>query len=93
MVGEGFLVDKNDSIDNAVFHALRSLMANPDSFEWDMFYIGEAAELLEEFLKENKFEVCHPWHDENETICYLTDERCPYCKQFRCPLDGDESNG
>lgn len=80
----GFINERNDVIDNAVFDALQAIA--DEEVEWDMEIIGEVADFAERMLAENKVKTCRPWYDipeiehkEDETPCYKTEERCEFC--------------
>lgn len=50
---------------------------------WDMSIIGPTTDALENLLIEHHIPTCHPWEDEDETICYLSDDRCPHCQKHK----------
>lgn len=72
------LCKAGDRIDNAVFDAIQALCVK--DIEWDMHHIGDVTLMIEKYLADNGFDVCHPWQDEDENICYSGNDRCPYCK-------------
>lgn len=47
--------------------------------EWDMHYIGNLIVVFEVIFEENNVPICYPWEDEDECICYATDDRCKHC--------------
>ena len=51
--------------------------------EWNMEIIGSVIELFESILVQNGLPLCHPWQDEEECICYATEDRCAYCTRKR----------
>lgn len=73
------LCSAGDEIDNAVFKAIFSLCPSKSSLEWDMSLIGAATDALESVMEQYGLAVCHPWQDEDETICYCTEDRCTHC--------------
>lgn len=77
---ERFLSERNDTIDNAVFAAICSLVHEGSEIEWDMNMIGEIEDAIESLLIERGVNICHPWHDENENICYRVD-KCSCCNR------------
>lgn len=80
--GDGFLVERNDEIDNAVFDAIQSLV--PEEIEWDMELIGEVTDCIREILEKAEIPHCHPWTEsfyDSECICYNSPSRCPWCKR------------
>lgn len=46
---------------------------------WDMFYIGHLIDIFEDIFTEQNIPMCYPWQDDEECICYATDERCKHC--------------
>ena len=54
-------IARNDDIDNAVYQCLLILLnKTEDEWPWDMNYIGEATDLLEEFLIRRGHKIWHP---------------------------------
>ncbi len=43
-----------------------------------MHYIGDLIVVFEIIFEDN-VPICYPWEDEDECICYATDERCKHC--------------
>lgn len=94
---EDFLVSRNDELDNAVYQLLRLMLALPeeeadddDPFPWDMQYIGEAEDCIEEMLKGFGHFVCHPYHEgEDETPCYRGSD----CQRKTCPFKENHKEG
>lgn len=77
---EDFLTAQNDEICNAAFELIKAMTRNPE-IEWDMYYIGEVADVVAESLKKLGLEICYPFYTEGEnengeggTPCYLDDE-------------------
>lgn len=75
-----FLTERNDTIDNAVFDAIRSLVHEDGEVEWNMGIIGEIEDTIESMLIERGIITCRPWYDDNKNICYKVD-RCYHCKR------------
>jgi len=74
-----FLCDRGDDIDNAVYDAICALSPGKKP-EWDMSFIGPAADMLVYVMQNHGLETCRPWQNEDEEICYsLQDERCEHC--------------
>ena len=73
-----FLCSQNDLIDNSVFDAIQSVAYN--KIDWNMELIGEVTMCIEKVLTEHKIPICHPWQDDDENICYSTEDRCEYCR-------------
>ena len=76
---DDLLCSAGDEIDNAVFAAILSLSPSENRPEWDMSLIGEATDAIESVMERHGLKVCRPWQDEDETICYCTEDRCKYC--------------
>ena len=79
MGDDDFLCERNDEIDNATFEAIRALAQPYAELDWSMNLIGAVNDFIESLLLEHNLPVCHPWHDEDETICHKTIDRCKYC--------------
>jgi len=60
--------ERNDEIDNAVYDLILTLAEKePDELEWDMAIIGNATDILKEFLWNNfQIRVRHPGVVTNE---------------------------
>ena len=71
------LCDRNDDIDNAVWNAVATMASK--EIDWDMEIIGRVEEFIESVLAYKGIGVCHPWEDEDETLCCCGEEPCPYC--------------
>ena len=84
---ENFLIAKNDRIDNAAFELIKALVSSSekeeDAVEWDMEYIGAVVDMVESYLEERGFQVCHPYYGgEGRTPCV----DCGYCSNENCSL-------
>ncbi len=73
------LCSAGDEIDNAVFAAILSISPPENRPEWSMSIIGEATDAIESVMKRHGLKVCCPWQDEDENICYDTEDRCKHC--------------
>lgn len=71
------LCERNDAIDNAVFAAVSEMAVG--EIDWDMEIIGAVEAYIEKLLGDRGIPVCHPWEDDNETLCCCGEESCPYC--------------
>lgn len=60
--------------------------------EWDMSVIGDATDMIETFLETQGLHVCRPWQDDEECICWSTNERCPWCTRGLDTEDSDEED-
>lgn len=76
---DDLLCSAGDEIDNAVFAAILSLSPSDNRPEWDMSLIGAAADAIESVMEQYGLKICRPWQDEDETICYCTEDRCTHC--------------
>lgn len=69
---EDFLIMKNDVIDNSAYELCCSLINKYASYDpntegifpWDMQHIAEVTSMVEQYLNEKGFEVCHPFYIE-----------------------------
>lgn len=73
------LCSAGDEIDNAVFAAILVLSQPENCPAWDMSLIGDATDAIKSVMEQHGLSVCHPWQDEDETICYCTEDCCTYC--------------
>lgn len=78
---DGFLCERGDEIDNAVFEAIQAIAHPETEVEWSMELIGAVNDFIENLLLAHHLPVCHPWHNEDETICYKTADRCKHCRK------------
>lgn len=81
MKDEDLLCSQGDEIYNAVYEAICALSPG-EKPEWDMAFIGPAADALVSTMEEQGLATCYPWQNENEDICYsLPNDRCEYCQR------------
>lgn len=84
--------DQNVEIPDAMFEEAVRIARSPQikkmlSFEkeeepeWNMGVIGDVTDAIEGLMSDSGVETCHPWQDDEECICYCTEERCPYCRR------------
>lgn len=82
---DNFLCDRNEDIDDAAFELLKSLVIEPEKFEWNQSIIGPIVDYTEGLLANNKIDICHPFYEgEDESPCFESSdcnrENCPYKK-------------
>lgn len=95
MAFDDFLCKRNDVIYNAVYNCLSDIVDSNKKIEWDMSIIAPISEYVVEILNQNGFQICYPFHVitdnyakstisiDGETPCYLSTERCSFCKHKR----------
>ena len=76
---DNFLCSRGDDIDNAVFDAIKTVAHAPEGVEWDMSIIAPVTQCIEDVLIKRGINTCHPWQDDDENICYFTEDRCSHC--------------
>ena len=79
LTDDDFLCKQNDVIDNTVFQAINAISHKDNKLTWDMNIIGEVTDAIKQILLRHHIAICHPWHDEDNNICYSTEKRCPHC--------------
>lgn len=83
MKGDDLLCAGGDEIDNAVFKAILSLSTSKTCIEWDVSIIGEATDAIKSVMERHGLKVCHPWQEEDGSICYYTEDHCVYCPRCK----------
>lgn len=80
---EDFLCKRNDEIYNAIYNCMLGVVGDEQKVEWDMSIIGPIAEDMVDTLNHNGINVCYPFNtieDDDDIPCYLSTERCVFCK-------------
>ena len=83
MNDDDLLCTAGDEIDNAVFRAIFALSPPQSGLEWDKSLIGEATDAIKSVMERHGLKVCHPWQDEDGTICCHTEDHCSYCTRCK----------
>lgn len=83
MKDSDLLCAAGDEVGNAVFAAILSLSASENRPEWDMSIIGAATDAIESVMEQHGLKVCRPWEDQDEVICYQTEDRCSHCSRVK----------
>lgn len=83
MKDDDLLCTAGDEIDNAVFRAIFALSPPQSGLEWDKSLIGEAADAIKSVMERHGLKACHPWQNEDGTICYRTGDHCSYCTRCK----------
>lgn len=68
-----------NEIDNAVFAAILSLSPSKNRPERNMSLMEAATDAIEAVMEQHGLNVCRPWQDEDDTICFCTEARCKHC--------------
>ena len=72
-------IEQNDIIDNA-FYRLVVALTSLEDVAWNMAWIGEIADLLEDYALEKGFPFCRPWFEGeySSIVCYkIKNSTCP----------------
>jgi len=86
------LLPHNDRIDNLAHELCQALVngGNDDTFPWSMYHIANVTSMTEQYLQEQGFDICHPFFEENERLCFNSDQRCKHCTVIINPFRFEE---